>query len=289
MKALNTRLNRIVKAFLYSAASIVVSPVFAIDGVVEINQTRADAGGITAGDQPGFPVEITETGSYRLTGNLELPDQFTGGILIQADNVQLDLNGFRIAGVVVCSDSGASISCTPDDGDSVGIVLFNANHVTIYDGTIRGMGLLGIGVAGTSLNTHIQGVTVISNNGAGIAVGENAVITQSLAVDNAGFGISLASGEVIDCQAFGNRTFGIFNQGGGLIRGSLANGNGTQGIALSGAGQVHDNYSNNNGGFGISLNPLAAQWGNVADSNTGGTIGSGISLGPSLCDGVVCP
>src|SRR5438046_162421 len=41
---------------------------YASDGVVEINQARALAGGVTRGDAPGFPVTISQPGSYRLTG-----------------------------------------------------------------------------------------------------------------------------------------------------------------------------------------------------------------------------
>ena len=48
----------------------VVAPALAVDGVREINQACALSGGCSAGDAPGFPVEITTDGSYRLTGNL---------------------------------------------------------------------------------------------------------------------------------------------------------------------------------------------------------------------------
>ena len=46
-------------------------PAFAADGVIEINQARAKAGGVTPGDTPLFPVTISQPGSYRLTGNSE--------------------------------------------------------------------------------------------------------------------------------------------------------------------------------------------------------------------------
>jgi len=38
---------------------------FAVDGVVLIDQSHALAGSITPGDAPGFPVTITQPGSYR--------------------------------------------------------------------------------------------------------------------------------------------------------------------------------------------------------------------------------
>ena len=44
------------------------SVAWAVDGVIEINQHRALAGGVTAGDTAGFPVTLSQRGSYRLTG-----------------------------------------------------------------------------------------------------------------------------------------------------------------------------------------------------------------------------
>jgi len=52
------------------AVSVCAQPVWAVDGVTEVNQTRAVAGGVTSDDTPGFPVTLNHPGSYRLTGNL---------------------------------------------------------------------------------------------------------------------------------------------------------------------------------------------------------------------------
>ncbi len=41
---------------------------FAVDGQIAITQARAMAGGVTPGDAPGFPVTITQPGSYVLSG-----------------------------------------------------------------------------------------------------------------------------------------------------------------------------------------------------------------------------
>src|SRR5271166_431225 len=75
---------------------------YAVDGVVLIDQNRALAGSVTPGDTPGFPVTITLPGAYRLSGNLTVPDANTNGILVMADNVFIDLNGFSIVGPTVC-------------------------------------------------------------------------------------------------------------------------------------------------------------------------------------------
>lgn len=68
------------------------------DGVVTITQAKAVNGGVTPGDAPGFPVSITQPGSYRLAGNLTLTDPNVGAIEILAAGVTLDLGGFTVQG-----------------------------------------------------------------------------------------------------------------------------------------------------------------------------------------------
>lgn len=50
---------------------VLAAPAQGSDGVILINQSRALAGGVTSGDTPGFPVTISQAGSYPLTGNLQ--------------------------------------------------------------------------------------------------------------------------------------------------------------------------------------------------------------------------
>src|SRR5690348_7192989 len=75
----------------------------AADGVILIDQAAALAGSVTPGDAPGFPVTLSQPGSYRLSGNLTVPDADTTAIQITADSVTLDLNGFTIAGPGGCT------------------------------------------------------------------------------------------------------------------------------------------------------------------------------------------
>jgi hypothetical protein len=44
-------------------ALLAARPTPAVDGVIEINQSRALAGGITAGDAAGYPVRLNTPGS----------------------------------------------------------------------------------------------------------------------------------------------------------------------------------------------------------------------------------
>ena len=93
--------NRSLSALVLGTALTMV-PVcgFAIDGQVLINQSTVMASG-------GFPYRIIQPGSYKLSGNLTLNTSPTanysgpGGpadvaILIDANNISLDLNGFSI-------------------------------------------------------------------------------------------------------------------------------------------------------------------------------------------------
>jgi len=101
------------------------APVKTIDGIVLITQADALAGGVTAGDAPGFPVTITQSGSYRLGGPLTFSNatQNPSGsaINVTAPLVTLDLNGFSI------------------DGNGTGYVgVWGENRsLSVIDGTIR--------------------------------------------------------------------------------------------------------------------------------------------------------
>ena len=91
--------------------SWLASPALAVDGVVEINQARAEAGGVTATDTPGFPVTIDQSGSYRLTGNLTVSSATTEAIEVRDDRVTIDLNGFSIVGPGSGASDGIDAQC----------------------------------------------------------------------------------------------------------------------------------------------------------------------------------
>ena len=54
-------------AFSFALLASLASRAEAVDGVQLINQELALAGNVTPGDEPGFPVTITRSGSYRLS------------------------------------------------------------------------------------------------------------------------------------------------------------------------------------------------------------------------------
>ena len=102
-------------------------PVLSSDGVIEINRVKALAGGINGSlvdDPPGFPVNITQTGSYRLTGGLRV-NGTAAAITIDAaaSYATLDLNGFAIKG-----DARAP--------SGVGVDASAASYVTVKNGSV---------------------------------------------------------------------------------------------------------------------------------------------------------
>ena len=100
-------------AFWATFAILLMAPAaYAVDGVLEINQVCATTNGCFPSDPGGFPVAIANPGSYRLTGNLQVPDASTSAITITAEDVTLDLNGFALLGVTTCTGDPVT-SCTP--------------------------------------------------------------------------------------------------------------------------------------------------------------------------------
>ena len=92
------------------ALALLTQLALASDGVVEINQTCATRVGCFMNDSEGFPVFISEPGSYRLTSDLTLPTAADlDGIRVSGSNVTIDLNGFTINGPPAGFESGVEI------------------------------------------------------------------------------------------------------------------------------------------------------------------------------------
>jgi hypothetical protein len=114
-------------------------PASAAEGVIELNQARALAGDPTAipPDAPGFPIEISRPGNYRLTSDLEVPAG-PNGIELLADDVHIDLGGFAIRGPEFCAPG----SCSPASSGGAILHAFGAGgfRATIRNGTVTGFG-----------------------------------------------------------------------------------------------------------------------------------------------------
>lgn len=209
-------------------------PIYAVDGVVLINQSNALAGNVTPGDTPGFPVSITVSGSYRLSSNLIVPDANTSGILVSADNVTIDLNGFSVIGPVVCTGFPAPTSCSPQGGISDGITLGGnglATNVVVLNGDIHGFSSFAIDLG---LDTRIENVHASHNGFAGIRVSHDSRITS--------------------CRVNYNLFDGIESQDGAVISGNTVIGNGRLGIDTICISLIQGNLATSNAGG--NLNPF---------------------------------
>ena len=90
--------SQVLRTSLLLFAGLVFSSNAVFAAVVMIDQRTALAGKVTAGDAAGFPVTISESGSYRLNSNLVVTSPATTVIEITANDVTLDLAGFSIIG-----------------------------------------------------------------------------------------------------------------------------------------------------------------------------------------------
>jgi hypothetical protein len=214
------------------AVAILSSTAYGVDGVVLINQNTALAGNVTPGDAPGFPVTISQAGSYRLSGNLTVPDANTTAIQVTADNVTIDLNGFSIIGPVVCTGSPFVTSCSASFGAS-GSGVDGGGHlsITVMNGSVRGMGNYGIYLDGAG--SSVEKVHADSN--AFVGIHARGTVSGNTATRNGVLGID-ATGTVSGNTATGHVSQGINVNCPSSVVGNTTSGNGVAGITNSGVG-----------------------------------------------------
>lgn len=235
------------RPMVYVCILTAISSLYAADAVVLIDQNRAQAGYITPDDAPGFPVTISQSGSYRLSGNLTVPDVNTTAIKITADFVTLDLNGFSIIGPAVCA--GSPIKCTAP-GEGIGVQAagdqpHGARGVRVINGSVRGMGRMGIWMTGDG--SFVARVNVDGNTGGGMSVAGSVI--ESAATQNGSFGIIGTT--VRDSTALQNLGDGIILATGGVATGNSSSDNGGYGLYVQG-GTATGNTLFFNKSFGIS-------------------------------------
>lgn len=234
-----------------------------VDGVIEINQARALAGGVNGSlidDPAGFPVTITQVGSYRLTGNLTVPDANTTAISIIASDVTLDLGGFTIGGPNTVS--GSSGVCTAS-GTGNGITYSNESTV-VRNGNVRGMGSDGVRVG---FNSRVEGIIAKWNCGIGIRGTTGAVVVGSQVIENSSTGI-------------------LLTDNGGLVKDSVALRN-ADGINVAAGSLVLGCVSTGNRGYGFFTPNLLTGVENSVFYNNALSITGGKTVGCNMLDGTV--
>lgn len=220
--------------FILFAVALGPSCAFATDGQILISQASVTAAG-------GFPYVISQSGSYKLSGNLVVSAS-KDGIDINVSNVTLDLNGFTIAGPgpVACSTPKAP-NGPPCSGFNSGIISApNLYNVAVLNGAVvgfsTGVDLSGGYPYGYGYSSLVQEIRASGNNGNGIVLYAgivrrstasfnatsgiecwfNCVIVENVAAFNGGVGMSISGGIVGSNALSGNP----FNFAGKLSQGN---------------------------------------------------------------------
>ena len=298
------------------ASASFAGPFLAGDGVTEINQARASAGGVTTGDAPGFPVTLSHRGSYILTSNLVVMESggvgtcgpmFSPGscaIDITSNDVALDLNGFTIVmdverGIVAYDYIGTAVANGTVRGAFInGVMLGSSCRID----NIRAINNSGVG-AGEKIsaigNCTITGNIATGSTDSGIAVFGNGCTITGNTVTNNGQGITVfgsgctISGNSVD-QNNNNGSYGIFVDGSCAITGNTVTNHGGAGIIAGNGSVIRSNTARANGGFGLQLAADAGYAGNVLTENNGGSanaqVSGGVEIGTNLCGtNTTCP
>ena len=315
------RLHPTACACFLAAGLAVFGPVVSADeGVLEINIHCALSGGCFPGDSAGFPVTIANPGSYRLTSGLDLSlgsgaTENITGIVVNADDVVIDLNGFTIAGSTFCTGVPPSMSCSPS-GSGIGIegATGGAVNTVVRNGNIRGMGANGVSLGD---NARLADLRLRHNNGIGAALGAGAVVSRCIvtrngggidagarsrvrsvvAVDNTGDGMAVGQYSAVAHSVARNNTIGIDANTGARVReNSVAANNGSGfGVRITNsAGTVLNNTIQDNVGPGLDCDTSGGQTGyggNAIGRNSSPTVqGNCTEVDTNVCESnTSCP
>lgn len=209
-----------------------------------------------------LPYTIAASGSYVLTSNL------TGvsgqsGIVIDADNVTLDLNGFTLMGA---------------SGSLDGIIILPTHYnISVFNGTIRNWG--GHGVNGDGSHTSSFRNLRVSDNGLrGLFVESGTTIENCIAVGNGDNGISAGhSCTITRCTSRNNGGNGINAGGYGSITIGCASGfNDGSGFRVPDGSTILNCTATNNDEHGILVDGKSRVVGNNCHDNGKGGDGAGI-------------
>jgi len=265
-------MNRIAFASFVAASLLAAAPASAVtnqDGEVLITQAAVNAGNITPGDTPGFPVTITVPGTYRLASNLTVTTQ-VNGIEVRANEVTIEMGGRTLAG------SGIGRN---------GITSFNRS-LTVLDGTVRGFQIAGVRSIAQFLT--VRGMRILANGAYGV------IETPAAWPPTTPIGYATVVGSTIS----GNTLDGIACTSECRIDGNTIAGNGRHGVDISrDGGLVLGNIISGNVGFGINSQfrgseitaPALTGYGNNSlISNGSGPHAGGVELQPNACRPQAC-
>jgi hypothetical protein len=246
---------KVLRPSLFTLAAMAFGSATVSAAVVSIDQRSAQAGKVTAGDAPGFPVTISEPGSYRLNSNLVVKEAGVTVIEITADDVTIDLAGFGIVGPNQCA--GTPVECSIQGGGGIGVKAVadtgpSPENVRVMNGTVRGMGGHGIRMMGNG--TVVERVQAVSNGGPGIVVGQGSIIDSAAMFNGSGAAVV---GLIVRGTVAMNNVFGIFIRPGGVATGNSAIANAATGLSVQCPAVIVGNSTFNNG-TNVQLNGVCA-------------------------------
>lgn len=207
------------------------APAFAA-GEVLLTQAAAITGGVTPGDAPGYPITLSQPGSYQLAGNLT----FTAGVGIEvtSPSVTIDFKGFLLDG-----------SGTADVG-----VAGNLDQAVVRGGSITGVKFNAINGddSWTVENMQISGNGSFGSVARAVFLGNDSRVLNSTIVGNLGTGITCFVACVIRGNVVSDNTeIGIYVLRNGLVLGNTITKNGGYGVLAGIFSTIHrvTGYGNN--------------------------------------------
>lgn len=263
-------LSRVVLASI-AACLLAAGSAPAADGAIEINAARANAGGITPGDAPGFPVTLSRPGSYQLTGNLIVTTASLSAIEITSDDVSLDLNGFSLVGIAGCNGEGATLVCTPS-GSGVGVFAHAREGISVRNGFVYAFPGGGVLLSQVESCT-IEDVSFLFNASRALQIGGSCTLSGLVIDRNAGEAVFVSTNDfsaadspsddavLRESVVSRNRGEGVFTTSSAgrdrfQIERSAISGNGRTGADLRTEGGVRDSaiFGNAQGGIRLGVN-----------------------------------
>jgi len=212
-----------------------------------------------------FPINITQSGHYKLAANLVVPVGQTA-IQVGASNVILDLDGHTISSASpVCTGDWPAQSCSTGFYAAGVRNTGNYENITVRNGTISGFSH-GIHLYRRSL---IEDIVVERNAAYGLMLYGGSIVRGVRAAQNKNAGIFAYQSVVKDSTSSGAEV--AFWMDGGLLQNA---------VSYDSQWAVYSNGSGNGGRVGISES--------VFQHTANPFQGAFQSLGNNLCNGVVC-
>jgi hypothetical protein len=230
---------------------------------------------INAANTPGdadSSFQITAPGSYYLTGNI-FGASGKHGIEVVISGVTIDLNGFSMLGSFGSLD-GISLTAA-------------RNSISIKNGSIIAWSGDGIDLA-SGTHARIADLCLTANTGAGVIVGDLALITGCTAQGNADGIRARDTASIIHCSAMDNLQSGIRTNSGAAVTDCTAWFNGAAGFQIGAASNISQCSAGWNTGDGIMLWVGASARDNTCWGNDGAGIRAPALSGEILIESNHC-